>query len=99
MTVAGGMTYKEAELYLGLNHHYIRTLVRKGVIRVVGSEEAMPNVPRILLSVEDVEAFKESRRLKHVVMLAVDDDGYEFIKKNFRRDEIVEDYGLRRVKK
>lgn len=52
-----GMTYEEAALFLGYDHHYVRQLTSRGVLEIDHLEEVRPHVNKVYLTTKSVETY------------------------------------------
>lgn len=59
------LSYKEAALSIGCTHHYVRMLVAKNKLQIAERIEVRPNVLKVFLTKESIEAYKESRRRRY----------------------------------
>lgn len=65
------MSYNEAALELGVDHHYVRMLVSRGVIEIHHREEVRPNVLKVFVTTISVMAYKESHKVRSTIKLRV----------------------------
>lgn len=74
------MSYNEAALELGVDHHYVRMLVSRGVIEIHHREEVRPNVLKVFVSKRSVMAYKESHKVRSTVKFRVTQEEQDVIK-------------------
>lgn len=65
------MSYKEAALAIGCDHHYVRILVGRGTIRVHHTEEVRPHVLKVFVDSYDVYNFIETHKARQTVKVRV----------------------------
>jgi len=63
------MSYKEAAMAIGCDHHYVRMLVSQGRISIHHREEVRPNVLKVFVSKDDVDAYIEAHKVRSTVKL------------------------------
>jgi ribosomal protein S9 len=68
------MSYEEAALVLGCDHHWVRMLTSKGKFTIVDRVEVKPNVLKVYINGDEVEAYREAHRARHTVKLCLTED-------------------------
>ena len=64
-------SYKEAALKIGCTHHYVRMLTSRGRLEISHRDEVRPNVLKVYLTAESVEAYMESSKKRYTVKVRV----------------------------
>lgn len=60
----GGVSYEEAALMMGCDHHYVRMLTSRGTFRIVDRIEVRRNVFKVYIRRDDVEQYIEDHRYR-----------------------------------
>jgi tRNA A22 N-methylase len=81
------MSYKEAALAIGCDHHYVRMLVSKGTISVHHTEEVRPHVLKVFVSASDVRAHINKTRKRDLVKYRLTLEEKEEVRKTLERME------------
>lgn len=73
------MSYKEAALAIGCDHHYVRMLVAKERIRIHHREEVRPNVLKVFVCSDDVAAYIEANKVRRTVRVRVTEEELQLL--------------------
>lgn len=76
------MSYEEAALAIGCDHHYVRILVGKGRIRVHHTEEVRPHVLKVFVTKADVDEYIEAHKVRTTVKVRVTREELQLLRAN-----------------
>lgn len=71
------ISIKEASSKIGCDHHFVRSLVKRGRLTVDHTEPINAGVSKVYLTKQSVKAYMESRRVRRTVKLrlTVEEEG------------------------
>lgn len=81
-------SYAEAALVLGCDHHWVRMKTHRGDFRIVRREEVRPNVLKVYISADDVDRYREARRVRVTRRVRLTKDEWRQFAKMFGKDKI-----------
>ncbi len=81
-------SYAEAALVLGCDHHWVRMKTNRGDFKIVERREVRPNVLKVFISADDVDAYKESRRVRATRRVRLTEDEWKRFAQVFGKDKI-----------
>jgi len=79
------ISYEEAALLIGCDHHYVRMLTSRGRFTIVDREEVRPNVLKVYIDRSEVERYIEQRRHRETIKIRVTSDEEEVVKEALAR--------------
>lgn len=81
-------SYADAALVLGCDHHWVRMKTSRGDFRIVERIEVRPNVLKVFISADDVDSYKEQRRVRKTRRVRLTDDEWRQFATVFGKDKI-----------
>jgi hypothetical protein len=81
-------SYNEAAMILGTTHNRVRMLVGEGRIRVVARVWVRKNVPKVYVSAEDVEGYRQAHKVKDTRRVRMTEAEWKKFQEVFGEDKI-----------